>query len=501
MKLFQTLALLAILITLNACGGGSNSQSMQQQTATIIPPPATPLTQLSIDTFTNSSSQHATEVEANAFASASTIVSAFQVGRIFSGGGADIGYATSTDAGTTWTHGFLPGITSFANGTFDAASDAVVAFDAAHNVWMISSLAIANTDQVIVSRSTDGMVWGNPVIVSATPDSDKNWITCDNTATSPFYGHCYLEWDDPSNQNLIWMSTSQDGGLTWAPARNTSNLATGIGGQPLAQPGGKVIVPIENAIGTEMLAFTSNDGGATWTACVTISSITDHAVAANLRTSALPSAAIDAAGTVYTIWQDCRFRTGCSSNDLVLSTSADGITWTAPARVPIDPLTSTVDHFIPGLAIEPTTSGTSAHLALTYYLYADANCDASSCALYTSFISSPDGGNTWTTPITLAGPMSVAWLPNTFAGLMVGDYTTTAYSGGKAFAIFAAATVNSGALFDEPMYTTTTGLTNATSIATLTVTEDQPIPNAKSDHPPREFYDQEHLHRIPPPED
>ena len=159
-------------------------------------------------------------------------MSAFQVGRIFAGGGSDIGFATTTDSGSTWTNGSLPGITVNASGTFDAASDAVVAFDAAHRVWMISSLAIGNVDQVIVNRSTDGLQWDNPVIVSTTPSADKNWIACDNTATSPYFGHCYTEWDDPSNQNIIWMSTSSDGGLTWGPALATADLATGIGGQP-----------------------------------------------------------------------------------------------------------------------------------------------------------------------------------------------------------------------------------------------------------------------------
>jgi hypothetical protein len=497
MNLLQAAALIGILIIVAACGSGSNSQQLQQ---TMIPPPNIPLTQLSTDTFTNSGGQHATEVEASAFAFSSTIVSAFQVGRIFSGGGSDIGFATSSDAGAHWTHGSLPGITMFASGSFDAASDAVVAFDAAHSVWLISSLAIANVDRVVVSRSTDGLQWGNPLLVSATPSSDKNWITCDNTSTSPYFGQCYLEWDDPSRQNLIWMSTSTDGGLTWAAARNTANLATGIGGQPVVQPNGSVIVPIENATGDEMLAFTSADGGKSWSAATTISAITDHLVAATLRTSALPSAAIDAAGKVYAIWQDCRFRTGCSSNDLVMSTSTSGVTWTAPARIPIDPRSSTVDHFIPGLGVEPATSRSSAHLALTYYFYASANCDPSTCALYTGFISSPDGGATWTAPTTLAGPMSPAWLPNTFAGLMVGDYVSTAYSGGKAFAVFAAAQANSATLFDEPMYTTTTGLEAAQHAAAFTSAAEQPIPDAHSDHPSHQFYDQEHLYPMSPPE-
>jgi hypothetical protein len=494
MKLPQAAALWGILIIVAACGSGSNSEPPQQTTT---PPPPVALTRLSSDTFTNPGSQHATEVEASAFSSGSTIVSAFQVGRIFNGGASDIGFATSTDAGAQWISGPLSGLTIYEQGTFSAASDPVVTFDAAHATWIISYLGIANADQVAVSRSSDGLVFDNPIIVSATPDSDKNWITCDNTAASPYFGHCYVEWDDPGNQDLIWMSSSTDGGLTWAPARNTADLAAGIGGQPVVQPNGTVVVPIESATGAEILSFTSTNGGNSWNASTTISSITDHLVAGNLRTSALPAAEVDASGTVYTIWQDCRFRTGCSSNDLVMSTSTDGATWTAPARIPIDALTSTVDHFIPGLAVEPSTSGSTAHLALTYYYYSGANCGASTCALYTGFISSSDGGNTWSAPQTLAGPMSLGWLPNTFAGLMVGDYVATAYSGGKAFAIFAAALANSGALFDEPIYTTTTGLTVAQNAAVFTSATEQPVPNAHSDHPRRQFYDQEHRRPIP----
>src|SRR5664279_6028468 len=96
------------------------------------------LTQLSQDTFTDLPSQHDTEVEPGTFSYGSTIVSAFQVARIYSGGGADIGFATSTDGGVTWSNGYLPGITIYeGNGVNTAASDAAVAYDALHNVWLI----------------------------------------------------------------------------------------------------------------------------------------------------------------------------------------------------------------------------------------------------------------------------------------------------------------------------------------------------------------------------
>jgi hypothetical protein len=95
--------------------------------------------------------------------------------------------------------------------------------------------------------------------------------------------------------------------------------------------------------------------------------------------------------------------------------------------------------------------------------------------------------------------MSPAWLPNTFSGLMVGDYVATAFSGGKAFAIFAAAQANAGTIFDEPVYATTNGLANAQQASTFTSAAEQPGPDAHSDHLPRQFYDQEHRYAISPP--
>src|SRR2546423_12263604 len=107
------------------------------------------------------------------------------------------------------------------------------------------------------------------------------------------------------------MSTSTDGGLTWGPATQTANRATGIGGQPLVQPNGTVVVPIET---NGISAFTSTNGGASWTAPVTVSNIQSHTDAGGIRSSPLPSAAIDGAGMVYVVWEDCRFGTNCSTN-------------------------------------------------------------------------------------------------------------------------------------------------------------------------------------------
>ena len=101
------------------------------------------VTQISSDPFAPNSmptAAHATEVEPDTFTSGSTVVAAFQTGRVFNGGASDIGWATSLNGGGTWTHGFLPATTtaSTPTGPFFSVSDPSVAFDARHGVWLVS---------------------------------------------------------------------------------------------------------------------------------------------------------------------------------------------------------------------------------------------------------------------------------------------------------------------------------------------------------------------------
>lgn len=440
--------------------------------------PVVTLTQMSSDPFTVGPGQHATEVEPHMLGSGSTLVAAFQTGRIAPGGSTDIGWATSTDGGSTWSHGFLPGLTKGeGNGPYDAASDPAVAFDAKHGVWMIASLPISNTKQtpaVVVSRSTDGgFTWDNPVSVDVNAvSSDKNWIVCDSWASSPHYGNCYMEWDDPSS-GLILMSTSSDGGLTWSGAMGTANNGSGIGGQPLVQPNGTVVVPIETNF---MSSFSSTNGGASWTAPAGFATIQSHNDAGGIRSGPLPSAAVDGAGNVWVVWEDCRFRSRCSTNDLVYSTSSDGTHWSTVKRVPIDATTSTVDHFIPGIGIDPATSGTTAHVAIHYYYYPKSNCTVSTCQLFVGYISSHNGGSTWNPRTKLAGPMTLGWLPNSQNGLMVGDYIATAFSNGVPHGVFAVAKAKSGSVFNEAMYTAQ-NLTVAMDGPQLSSVNDKPLHN------------------------
>ena len=441
------------------------------------------LIQISTDPFTNPTSQHATQVEPDTYSFGSTVVAAFQSGRFFDGGSSDIGFGTTTDGGATWTAGFLPGITTIeGSGPFDRVSDPSVAYDANHGVWLISSLALSGGRgaAVLVSISADGLSWQTPVAVataSGGSNFDKEWIACDNTATSPFFGNCYVEYDDNGLGNRLHMSASSDGGLTWTEA--SVPAISVIGGQPVALPDGTVVVPIDGPGG--LIAVNSSDGGVTYGAPATISGISEHFVAGGLRTSALPSAEVDGMGTVYVAWQDCRFRAGCSSNDIVMSSSTDGITWSPVVRIPIDDLNSGADHFIPGIAADPLAPAGAAHLGVTYYYYPDALCNVSTCQLNVGFVSTADGGATWNVVAPLnPSPMSLSYLASTNQGRMVGDYISTSFSGGQAFGAFAVANPPSGGVFDEAMYTVAGGLT-APAGRVVRSQPEQPLPNVVSD--------------------
>lgn len=443
-------------------------------------------------------------MEPATFSWGSTIVSTFHVARrpgSIGWGSADVGFATSKDGGKTWHYGYLPDLTvNYQGGTFGAAADPSVAFDAKHGVWLISTLQLVGLNgfsnkfgDVAVSRSKDGLFWSKPILIDNTALDDKNWTVCDNTATSPYFGNCYTEWDQAYGSGDVLMSVSSDGGLTWGPGKPSSDRAGRLGGDPLVQPNGTVVVPFE---GGGIDAFSSTDGGNTWGRSVVVSNIQSH-YQGNIRNPNLPTAGIDGVGNVFVAWSDCRFRSGCSSNDIVFSTSADGQTWSAPARIPIDPVTSTVDHFLPGIGVDPGTSGVGGHLTVVYYYYPVSKC-TSSCDLDVGFTSSEDGGATWSAGVQLAGPMQLSWLPDSDNGPMVADYIGVSYNRGNPFGVFAVAQSPVGSTLRESMYTTRQPLLPAQGAPRFSSRADRPVPGVKSDHKMVFYYDDEGQRPIPP---
>ena len=398
---------------------------------------------ISTDSYRGGPSLHETEVEPDSFANGKTVVSVFQVGRIFDGGARNIGFATSSDSGRSWKHGFLRGLTP-------RASDPSIAYDRNHGEWLVVSLVFGAGpgSSIDVSRSADGVHWDSPVIATATASTfgqDKEWIACDNWPQSPRYGNCYLSYSDTNSEEVV-AQVSDDGGLTWAspvaapgfPGRGSIRGSFAPGVQPLALPSGRVVIPYYDE--GKISEVRSDDGGVTWTQQVGIApaSYKNHA---GLRAAPLPTSALASDGRAYVAWADCSFHAGCTANDIVYVSSVDGIAWTPVARIP----TGTGDAELPGLDADPVRPG---RLALACYVLRGSSLDV-------RFVSSKNAGATWTKPKLLnSRRVPISWIVPTSLGSMVGDYTSTSFAGNRAVPVFALAQRPHGSRLQESMFAT-----------------------------------------------
>jgi hypothetical protein len=439
------------------------------------------LVRIGQDPYTDPLAQHATEVEPLLVAHGDTIVASIQVGRFQGVGSDNIGWATSKDEGKTWKHGFLDGITLVAGGTWPAVSLPTVAFDDKHSTYLIASMPFddqGNGRGAVVSRSLDGLNWSEPIVAASSLGTNGHWLGCDNHPGSPFYGNCYEAlYDYSTGFNLNVLVTSNDGGLTWESPISAPDQNAGLITSLAIQPNGNVVVLGRNGgpNGDQEYAIRSEDGGHTLEATADIATI--FFIYPFMRADPSLTSGVDAEGTIYVVFPDCRFRANCSdpvaasgcrfttdnssctTNDLLLTTSKDGVIWTSPQRIPIDPVNSGVDHLIAGIGVlsdsDDHEKGDHVKLALTYYYLPNGlTCQPTTCQVSAGFISSSDGGRSWHDADKIAGPMMESWLAPTYAGEMVANYNSAVFVDGKphgAFAIARPPDPRTGR-FDEAIY-------------------------------------------------
>jgi len=391
------------------------------------------------DLFTNADSQHESEVEPDSLTVGAVTVALFQVGRNRSGGAAGIGFSTSRDNGRTWREGILPGLTAVSRpaGPSARASDPVLAYDAVHRVWLANTLALApGVTRLTIHRSTDGLTWSGPIDATiARSDElvyDKNWLTCDNGPTSPFRGRCYLAYTLIGRADELAVQRSDDGGRTWSPAVTQQLPVTGV--IPVVQPDGRLVLTFWSGR-TGMVSVTSADGGVSLEMPVVISELTARD-ARPLRAPPLIAADLQPDGSVLVTWQDCRFRTGCTANDVVVSRSDDGKQWTEPVRV-----TSGRNAVMPTIGVEPGTG----RLAIAYYVIQRNGIDA-------ELVTSADGTR-WSAPQRLnARRMPLEWMPRTTLGRMLADYIGVSWVRGRPLVVLALASPPRGGELRQAIY-------------------------------------------------
>jgi hypothetical protein len=403
---------------------------------------------LSRDPYTSADAQHETEVEPDSFTFGRTTVATFQVGRILAGAATNVGYAVTTNDGASWRSGLLPGLTlaSKPAGPNERASDPAVAFDAAHGTWLISTLALEDgITRLAINRSQDGATWSNASAAAEGTGAggeegiafDKNWLGCDNTPTSRFYGRCYLVYTHSADRDMLAVTWSADGGSTWSvPADIGVRPAVGV--FPAIRPTGElVVVYLWETSPSAIAASRSPDGGASWAAPVRIADVRNACAIRGFRAFPLPAADVDRNGRIWATWHDCA--PGASTNTVFVATSEDGSTWTAPSAA-----TRGRNAVLPAIGIDQA----SGRVAIAYMRSASSGVDV-------EVVESPGAANGFGAPRRLsAQSMPLQWMPNTTSGRMLGDYISVHYARGRPLVVWVLASEPVGASFRQAVYAT-----------------------------------------------
>ena len=401
---------------------------------------------LSRDPYRSDGAQHETEVEPDSFTFGRTTVATFQVGRRFDGAATNVGFAVTTNDGASWRSGLLPGLTAASRpaGANARASDPVIAYDAAHSTWLISTLALAGTTtRLEINRSPDGFTWGTAVTALEERAAqgvafDKNWLACDNTSSSPFFGRCYLVYTHSADRDMLAVSWSDDGGLTWSPPVDLG-VRGGVGVFPAIRANGDlVVVYLLQAGQFGIAASRSTDGAVTWGAPVRIAPVDGGCAIRDFRAFPLPSAEVDPTGRFWAAWHDCA-SPGASGNAVFVATSADGALWSPPIAV-----TRGRDAVLPAIGIDPATG----RVAIAYMRSRPAGIDV-------ELTVSPGAPGNWSAPQRLsAQSMPLRWMPDTTSGRMLGDYISVHYARGRPLVVWVLATEPVGTSFRQAVYAT-----------------------------------------------
>ncbi len=308
-------------------------------------------------------------------------------------------FKTSFDGGVTWPHSgnfdAPPGWPdppcgqNFDSGGY-AHGNASVVFGSGQNVYTAfsshrgpfqrpeSGIIAGIGDDSLVVRSTDGgRTWGTAVpAIRGGPEAQPFYIRpqvavhrgAGNGGADRVYVNawaCRVTTPGCSGGNDIrqmWVARSDDGGQNWnPPVMATAPTPAATQGEQVNEPGQPVVDPRNGyvymvwrrrdtaPVVNNVEVARSKDLGQTW----------ERFEAGPAVGGAHPRIAIDPTnGTLYVVYQDNRFGTPTTDQDIVFVRSLDtgsgaGATWSAPKRVNDDPVGNNAAQQVPRVEVAP----------------------------------------------------------------------------------------------------------------------------------------------------
>lgn len=297
--------------------------------------------------------------------SGSNLIAGFNDSGSFIGADHFTGWAYSSDDGATWTDpGVLPGTND--------AGDPVLARDDGLGRTYYSALFFSGSGINMFRSDDDGVSW--LAGVNAAPGKsgfmDKEWIAVDNYPGAG-NGNVYHIAREFGGGEGIYFFSSTNNGATFGPSGGTL-IASGLSGN--VQGAFVAVTPNHNVHAFyfdssvspfQIRARRSTDFGATWSAPVTITTLTSTATNGNLslvagfRSNSFPLVAANpVSGHLYCAYNQPSAASGGDRGDIHLRVSTDdGATWGAPITVNDDG-TARAQYF-PAIAVRPDGLGLS----------------------------------------------------------------------------------------------------------------------------------------------
>ena len=389
--------------------------------------------------------------------------------RYANGGAVGISVAWTADGGAHWHHMPVRGITTATGGSYQRASDPVVAFGPDGTAYLSVLLINATscpTAVAVLRSTTGGQTWSKPFYAhkSATCDysDDKNWLVVDDSPASPHYGRLYQFWTPfrfhgntflGSPQAVRW---SDDKGTTWSSTHYVTSTDHGTqNSQPMILANGSVVdtyydygpgaAAPDAAPGAQpdsprprlhrfataaaaidaagpIYASTSTDGGARWSHTVEITNL-GGGFADGVRCCLFGADIDSVTHTMYVAWNG-----GVADTDPVyVSSSTNGRLWSSPIRVSRGDVSG----------VQRVNVDVAARAGRVYIGYGTRTRPEQNGGYVQQQLSvSYNGGRSFGPPISV-GPRSVLKYAARSDGFFPGDYIGEAVARGRLYMVWA----------------------------------------------------------------
>lgn len=276
------------------------------------------------------------------------------------------GFGLTTNSGLNWTGNYtLPGLAA-------NSGDPAVVISTDGKIFM-NAIGSNSSTQVVTWSTDNGVTWAPYVIASSISSSvaDKNHMTIDDKAGSPYLNNLYLAYSDFSVAvRPIKYTRSTNAGVNWV---NTQIISTSLnwafqGVNLHTGPNGEVYMIWASRMTAspyteKYVGFAKSTNGGVNFSLVNETAIQVEGIRGNLKTSGVrvnsfPWMAVDKTGgtyngNIYVTWTQKTLAPAGTDPDICFARSTNGgLNWSPSIRINNDPINNGKDQWFSNVCVD-----------------------------------------------------------------------------------------------------------------------------------------------------